>query len=269
MRNFRLTVEYDGTEYNGWQIQNRNQRRKGGKVKTIQGVLSDALSKIFSKKIRLISSGRTDSGVHAKSHVANLKVSTRLQPSQVKKAINSLLPRDIVVKKVEEVPLSFNAQYDALSKTYRYAICNGGYVSPFIRRYVYRFKQPLDVSVMRKEAKILLGTHDLKAFKSSGGKTIDNIRTIKKLTIKKSGALIEIDIEADSFLYNMARNIVGTLIEVGRNKFSTGSTRKILEKKDRRLAGPTVPARGLCLIDVTYRDSSCNSLRIKKQSQLC
>lgn len=252
MRNFCLTIEYDGTDYNGWQIQSRTQRRKGGRVKTIQGVLEDALFNIFSKKIRLISSSRTDSGVHAKSHVANFKVSTRLRPIRIKKAINSILPDDILVKRVEEVGLDFNSQYDISSKTYKYVICNQDYVSPFIRNYVCHFKQPLDTTIMKKEAKVLLGTHDFSAFKSSSGNAGNCRRTVKRLQIRRKKGLIEIVIEANGFLYNMVRNIVGTLIEVGRGKFPPGSTEKILKKRDRKIAGPPVPAKGLCLIWVKY-----------------
>lgn len=252
MKNFRLTIEYDGTNYNGWQVQNRFQRRRGGRVKTIQGILEDTLFKIFSKKIRLISSSRTDSGVHARVHIANFKVSTRLRPPQIKKAINSLVADDIIVRKTEEVSLGFNAQYDVSSKAYRYVICNQEYVSPFVRHYVYHFKQPLDVSIMRKEAKCLLGTHDFTAFKSSDGKVGNCKRTIKRLRIAKKAKFIEIAIEADGFLYNMVRNIVGTLIEIGRGKFPRGSMKKIIRDKDRRFAGPPAPAQGLCLMEVKY-----------------
>jgi tRNA pseudouridine38-40 synthase len=252
MKNFRLTIEYDGTDYNGWQIQNRNQKRKGDKVRTIQGVLQDALYKIFSKKIKIISCSRTDSGVHARFHVANFKVSTTLHPSQIKRALNSILPNDIVVSELELADLDFNAQYEVSSKTYRYLIYNHDYLSPFIRRYVYHFRQPLDISNMRKAAKYLLGTHDFTAFKSSDGKDVDCKRTITRLQLRKKKKLIEIEIEADGFLYNMARNIIGTLIEIGRGKFSVRSMRKILKSKNRKIAGPTVPAKGLCLVDVKY-----------------
>lgn len=256
MRNFCLTIEYDGTDYNGWQIQDRNQRRRGGRVRTIQGALRDALYKIFSKKVTLISCGRTDSGVHAKSHIANFKISTSMQPLQIKKALNSILPGDIVVKKLEAVKPGFNAQHDALSKTYRYVICNRDYVSPFVRRYAYRFRQPLNARLMRREAKELLGTHDFSAFKTADGnfKQSGCVRTIKKLNIKNKKGFIEIEIEADGFLYNMVRNIVGTLIEIARGKFLPGSMKKILKSRNRKNAGPTVPARGLCLSGVKYRN---------------
>ena len=255
MRNFRLTIEYDGTNYNGWQVQSSSQRRKGGRVKTVQGVLQNALFKIFSKKINVISSSRTDSGVHAKAHIANFRTTTELNPIQIKKALNSLLPRDILVKKVEEVNSDFNAQYDAFTKTYKYIICNQEHVSPFVRNYTYHFRQPLDLSLMRNEAKAILGRHDFRAFRSSkgSGKRAANCRrAIKKLNLARKKNCIEIDIEANGFLYNMARNIAGTLVEIGRGKFPPGNMKRILKSKDRKTAGPTAPARGLCLIGVKY-----------------
>ena len=255
MRNFRFTIEYDGTNYNGWQVQSNTQRKNGGRVRTIQGILENALFRSFSKKIRLISSSRTDSGVHAKAHVANFRTSTRLRPLRIKKALNSFLPDDIVIKKAEEVNPDFNAQYDTLSKTYKYIICNQEHVSPFVRKYVYHFRQPLDLFLMKSASKALLGKHDFTAFKSSVGKcekSNSSVRTIKKSQVRKKKEFIEIDIEADGFLYNMVRNIVGTLIEIGRGKFPKESMRKILESKNRKTAGPTAPAKGLCLIDVKY-----------------
>jgi tRNA pseudouridine38-40 synthase len=254
MKNIRLIIEYDGTDYNGWQIQDRKQRRKGGRVKTIQGVLEDALFNILSARVRLISSSRTDSGVHALGHVANFKSPSGLTPAQIQKALNSVLPEDIAVKYAEEADKDFNAQYDAASKTYRYLIRNSDYISPFIKRYAYHFRQPLNTRLMKMGAAALIGRHDFKAFRSAvaGAQKNNSVRTIKRLDIKRKNGLIEIEIEADGFLYNMARNIVGTLIEVGRGKFASGSVKRILKSKDRKLAGPTAPAKGLCLVHVKF-----------------
>ncbi len=255
MRNFRLTLEYDGTNYNGWQMQSRAQRKKDGRVKTVQGVFEDALFNIFSKRIKVASCSRTDSGVHAKAHVVNFKTETLLDARTIGKALSSLLPDDIIVKDVKEVDVSFNAQYDALNKTYRYSICDRDVISPFIRNYVYHFRQPLNIDIMRQEAKALLGKHDFSAFTSSnrGNGGIRNpVRTILALDVHRRGGIIQIDIQADGFSYRMVRNIVGSLIEVGRGRFPAGSIRKILDGKDRKKAGPAVPSNGLCLIDVTY-----------------
>ena len=252
LTNYKLTIEYDGTDYNGWQVQNFAGRSKGP---TVQGVLEDALEKIFTNRIKLTSSSRTDSGVHAKAHAANFKVVTSLEPHTIKKALNSYTPNDILVKKVERVSDEFNAQHSVKSKVYRYVIYNGIDQSPFSVRYAYHFKQRLSLSLMRKEAGYFLGSHDFTSFKSSHGgvnKPKDSKRTIKRVDIKKRGSYIVIDLEADGFLYYMARNIVGTLIEVGRGKFSSGSVRHILSARDRRLAGPTAPAKALTLIKVQY-----------------
>ncbi|MFH0839977.1 MAG: tRNA pseudouridine(38-40) synthase TruA [Candidatus Omnitrophota bacterium] len=258
MRNIKLTIEYDGTNYNGWQIQHKDQKRKSGRVKTIQGVLEGALFNLLGERVRLISSSRTDSGVHAEGHAANFKTSTRMKPAQIKSALNSFLPADISVKKAEEVSLDFNSQYDSKSKTYRYLICNNDYISPFIKKYAYHFRRPLDIRLMKKEAAALLGRHDFRAFMSSSKNTDGEprqncVKTITRLDIRSKSGLIKIVIEADGFLYNMARNIVGTLIEAGRGRFSPGSAKRILKSKDRRLAGPTVPAKGLWLEMVKFR----------------
>lgn len=257
MRNIRLTIEYDGTNYNGWQIQHKGQKRKRGKVKTIQGVLEGALCDLLGEKVRLISSSRTDSGVHAENHTANFRSSTALTSARIKRALNSLMPPDIVIKEAEEARSDFNSRYDAISKTYRYLICNSDYISPFLRKYAYHFRRPLNLSLMRKEAKALIGRHNFSSFKSArkgndGGQKDNSVRTISRLEVRSKKRLIEIIIEADGFLYNMARNIAGTLIEAGRGRFPSGSVRHILRKKDRRLAGPTSPAKGLCLVNVKY-----------------
>ncbi len=254
MKNIKFTIEYDGTRYNGWQVQHKEQRRKGGRVRTVQGVVEDALFNVLSAKVRLVSSGRTDSGVHATGHVANFRTSAGLTADQIRKALNSVLPADISVKEAKEADKGFNAQYDAISKVYRYTICNGDYISPFLKKYAYHYRHPLDVPAMKREARVLVGRHDFKAFRSNaaGAKRNDCVRTIKRLDIRKKNGIIEIEIEANGFLYNMARNIVGTLIEAGRGKFLPGSARRILKGRDRRLAGPAVPAKGLCLVNVKY-----------------
>ncbi len=257
MRNIRLTIEYDGTGYSGWQAQHKKQKRKKGKVKTIQGVLEGALFDLLGERVRLISSSRTDSGVHARNHAANFRSPTKLTPDRVKRALNSLIPSDIAIKEAEEVGSDFHSRHDALSKTYCYVICNNDYISPFLRKYAYHFRQPLDLSLMRKEAKALIGRRNFCSFRSASkrsaaGPQFNCVRTLKRLEIRSEEGLIEIIIEADGFLYNMARNIVGTLIEVGRGRFSPGSALRILRKKDRTLAGPTAPAKGLCLVNVKY-----------------
>ena len=252
-RNLKLEIEYDGTNYCGWQIQGRSKNKP-----SIQETLEKTLRKILQEKIRLIASGRTDAGVHAEAQVANFKTKANIALDKLQKALNGLLPNDITVSKVGEVKLDFHSRFAAKSKLYRYTILNQPYPSAFLEDKVYFYPYPLDIQLMRQEARCLLGRHNFKSFCASGSSAKDTIRTIKRISIKKltygfkSAPLIVIDIEADGFLYNMARNIVGTLIEIGRGKFSKGSCKRILLSKDRKLAGPTAPACGLCLLKVKY-----------------
>ncbi|MFH1779200.1 MAG: tRNA pseudouridine(38-40) synthase TruA [Candidatus Omnitrophota bacterium] len=244
MRNIKLIIEYDGTNYAGWQIQKN--------AKSIQGTLESALKRIIGEKVRLVSCGRTDSGVHAEGHVANFKTNSKISLVNLQRGLNSILPKDIVIKEAKEVPLDFNSRYDAKSKVYRYTILNRSYPQALYRNYFYYVPYKLGLNLMRREAKCLVGKHDFKSFQAADKKKRSSIRTIKKLNIKRKGDLIEIEIEADGFLYNMVRNIVGTLIEIGRGRFKAGSMKKILKAKNRDLAGPTAPAKGLCLVEVKY-----------------
>jgi len=267
MRNLKLEIEYDGTNYCGWQVQKGHQVRRSPchQSKSIQETIEKTLRKILQEKIRLIASGRTDAGVHALRQVANLKTNSNIALDKLQRALNGNLPDDITINKIEEVDLDFHSRFAAKSKIYRYTILNRGWSSPLLRNTVYLYPYPLDIKLMQKEAQCLLGKHDFKSFCASGTSAKDTARTIKKITVKrafcelrtmnheqKDANLIIIDIEADGFLYNMVRNIVGTLIEIGRGRFPKGSLKKILLTKNRRIAGPTVPARGLCLIKVNY-----------------
>lgn len=252
-RNLLLEIEYEGTRYNGWQIQPGNKRKQSRrKVKTIQEALEDTLRKILQEKVRLIVSGRTDAGVHAKAQAANFKTRSTIELWKLQKALNALLPKDISISKIKEVGLNFHSRFDAKSKIYRYTILNSRYPSALLRKFAYFCPYPLNIRLMRQEAKALLGRHNFKSFQATDKKERGPIRTIKKLGIVANGNLVLIDIEADGFLYNMARNIAGTLIEIGRGRFAQGSLKKILLAKDRKFAGPTLPARGLCLLKVRY-----------------
>lgn len=244
MRNIRLVIEYDGTDYAGWQIQKN--------AKSIQTTLEAALKRISNEKVRLISCGRTDSGVHARGHAANFKTSSKISLVNLQRGLNSALPRDIVIKEAKEVPLDFNSRFDAKSKLYRYTILNRPYPAALCRDYFYFVPYKLNLNLMKREAKCLLGKHDFKSFQAADKKERSSTRTIKKLDIRKKRDFIEIEIEGDGFLYNMVRNIVGTLIEIGKGRFEAGSMKKILKAKNRNLAGPTAPAKGLCLIEVKY-----------------
>ena len=244
MRNIKLTIEYDGTNYCGWQKQINGP--------SIQETLEKALEKITGQKVTLIGAGRTDSGVHALAQVANFKTKSRLTTEQLLFSMNTNLPKDIAVKKVEEAGPGFNARFRAKTRLYRYSIINNPVRSPLEARYSYQFRIPLNIKLMNKEAKTLLGRHNFSSFQAAGGSKSTPVTTVKKISVTTNGKHIYIDIEAKGFLYNMVRNIVGTLIDIGRGKLSPGDTKKILKAKDRTLAGPTAPAKGLCLMKVNY-----------------
>ncbi|MBU4477945.1 MAG: tRNA pseudouridine(38-40) synthase TruA [Candidatus Omnitrophica bacterium] len=253
-RNILITIEYDGTDYQGWQAQ-----RRLPCAATVQETIENVLQRVLQNKIPLIGSGRTDAGVHAKGQRAHFKAVLKLGLPQLKKALNALLPGDIRIVRIRFVPDEFHARYDAKWKLYRYTVHNAICHSVFSRRYAMHFSQPLDVDSMRKAAGLLIGRHDFRSFQASDRVARDAVRTIKRIAVKKQGALIYIDIEADGFLYNMVRNIAGTLIEIGRGKIPAASMKKILAAKDRRLAGPTAPAQGLCLIKVVYEKGTLTS----------
>ena len=258
MHNIKLTIEYDGTKYCGWQKQ--RVKRFGLKKKkqklAIQEVIESCIKKVLRQKVNIISSGRTDSGVHALKQVANFKTTSKIGSHKIKLALNGNLPKDIRISEAERVSLKFHSRYSAKSKVYRYIILNQDHKSPFLVNYSYWFKFPLDIRLMKKAASNLLGRNDFKAFCASGSSVGDTKRSIKRLSIANfnyfSYNVICIEIEADGFLYNMVRNIVGTLIEVGRGRFIPKDIKKIIESRDRTLAGPCAPAKGLFLIGVKY-----------------
>ena len=244
MRNIKLTIAYDGTCYNGWQRQN--------KVKTIQGEIENVMMRVFEKKHNLYGAGRTDAGVHARAQVANFKTDSTIPTEKILKAINSLLPTDIAILKAEEKDSSFHSQYNAKQKFYRYQIFNSQNRDPFKESYFWRIGYNLDFSLMRKETECLIGQHDFKSFKASEKIAKHTVRNVNSLEITKNKNDIFIDIKGDGFLYNMVRNIVGTLVEIGRGYLPKESMKNILSMKDRNQAGQTAPAKGLFLMDVTY-----------------
>lgn len=265
MRNIKLTIEYDGTGFNGWQTQRVTKSprttgvrgRQGHKVtrrrlRTIQEEIEKAGKKLFGKKISLIGAGRTDSGVHAKAQVANFKIDSELSLKNIKNGLNSLLPRSISVVSIETVPLRFHSRFDSKGKLYRYTILNRKARSPLLERYAAFISYDLDISMMKKAAKLLLGKKDFRSFQASDKRKRGSVRTVRAIKIISKPPIIEIDILADGFLYNMARNIAGTLIEVGRGRFKPEQIKEILEKRRRPLAGHTAPAKGLCLEKVIY-----------------
>ena len=244
MRNIKLTIRYDGTRYAGWQSQ------KNGLA--IQDVIQDVIKEITRERALLTGSGRTDAGVHAEAQVANFKTKSRIPLKRLQMALNSRLPKDIAITRIEEAGLKFNAQKSAKSKLYRYTIINNDYMDPLLRYFAAKCFYRLDVKLMRKASKHLVGRHDFKSFQTTDGEEKNSIRTVKNIKIEKDGDLLYVYIEANGFLYNMARAIVGTLVEVGRGKFEVSAIKDILSKRNRKFSGPTMPARGLCMVKVEY-----------------
>jgi tRNA pseudouridine38-40 synthase len=245
MRNIKLLIEYDGTDYLGWQIQ--------PKGSTIQGVLEEKLGLLTGERVQLFGSGRTDSGVHAFGQVAHFKTRSQMDTRTMQKALNSLLPPDIGIRKVEEVEEDFHARKHSKSKIYEYRILNRNLRSVFHRKYIWYIPQKLDFSEMKKASHTLIGEHDFSAFRTVGSPTRTAVRRVIRAEWKKGrDGLIRFEIEANGFLKQMVRSIVGTLVEIGKGKMRSTEFPKILESKDRRKAGPTAPARGLFLKEVKY-----------------
>ncbi|MBF0503783.1 MAG: tRNA pseudouridine(38-40) synthase TruA [Candidatus Omnitrophica bacterium] len=247
MRNFKITIEYDGSGFCGWQAQAQGER-------TVQGELEAVFSKVFKQPAHAIASGRTDSGVHAHGQVVSFKAETRMKPLEIQKALNSLLPSDIVVLEVKEVKSDFHAQYSVKEKTYRYTVLNRKYRSVFLRDRVYFYPYPLNISCMRRASRDLIGKHDFKSFQAYDPlrRERQTVRTIKKIVIRKVGDLIYIDVTADGFLYKMVRNIAGTLLAIGSGQLPLGCLSKILKARNRKEAWDTAPAEGLGLMSVKY-----------------
>ena len=245
MRNIRLLIEYDGTNYQGWQVQ-----KKGP---TIQGLIEEMVSLLTGEVIHLIGSGRTDAGVHAFGQVAHFKTESQMDLASLKRALNSLLPSDIVIHKAEEVEQDFHARKQSKSKVYEYRILNRDFRSPFHRHYAWHIPQKLDLGEMKRAAEILVGERDFSSFRSTGSPTRTAVRKVIRTDWNKGrDGLIHFEIEASGFLKQMVRAIVGTLVEVGRGKLGVEEFQRILDAKDRRIAGPTAPAHGLFLKEVKY-----------------
>ncbi len=244
MRNIKLILEYDGTSYHGWQ--------KQPGLSTVQTTLEDSLFPLFRERIETTVAGRTDAGVHAKGQVVNFLTYSSISSTSIQPALNNYLPKDIRIKEVHQVDMDFHAQKSALRRVYRYLIYNNSFPSPFYRNFVWWIPFNLEIDLMREAGKFLGGEHDFSSFQSQGSLASSTLREIKKLSIFKKGKFVLVYIEANSFLYKMARNIVGTLVEIGRGKTRPGKMKKILEARDRRMAGPTAPPQGLCLVRVEY-----------------
>jgi tRNA pseudouridine38-40 synthase len=248
MRRIKMCLAYDGTNYAGWQVQAGQ-----GRVETVQGTVEKALALITKEEgIRVVGAGRTDAGVHARGQVIHFDTQSRIPINRFPAALNSVLPPDIRFYEAEEVSGDFHAQYWAKEKTYRYTLDRSPVPDVFLRNYACHVPYELDVATMKEAAQYLIGTHDFRSFCAAGSSVKTFVRTIKEIHLSETGSLIYVNITADGFLYNMIRIIVGTLLEIGRGKMSPGYITKLIAARDRSLAGPTAPAKGLCLENVVY-----------------
>jgi tRNA pseudouridine38-40 synthase len=244
MRNLRLTVSYDGTDFSGWQTQPGR--------RTVQQTLEEALERLTGQRARLNPSGRTDAGVHAVGQVVNFYTTTHIPAERFTRAVNAHLPPDVIVRDSADAPLSFDANKDARRKLYRYVIHDGPVPDVFLRRYACHWNQRLDAAAMARAAHCLVGRHDFHSFETEWPNRLSSVRTISHLTVNRAGEQVWLDVEADGFLYNMVRSIAGTLINVGRGYWPEEKVAEILRAEDRREAGPTAPPQGLFLMRVTY-----------------
>ncbi len=246
MRNLMLTLAYDGTDFHGWQCQPGE--------RTVQDCLEQALRRTLRHRVSLLGCSRTDSGVHAAGYVANLYTTSTAPDVGLTRSIGSRLPKDMALIHLAEVPLTFHATTSAVSKLYRYRIhsARGRPCERLAQRSVYHCWQPLDIDAMRRAASCWVGRHDFSSFASAGNKRQSNVRTIHRIEIGRQAREITIDVEGDGFLYKQVRNIVGTLLEIGRGHWGVERAGALLALKDRTKAGPTAPARGLTLQWVRY-----------------
>ncbi|WP_313163644.1 tRNA pseudouridine(38-40) synthase TruA [Sedimentibacter sp.] len=246
VRNIKLKISYDGTQYHGWQTQlNRA---------TVQETIEQAICVVMKQKVNLTGSGRTDSGVHALEQVANFTADTNIPEEKIKIALNSILPNDIRIIQSVDVPIEFNSRFDAHDKTYMYQIYNDNVWSPFYSRYSYLVPVGLEIDKMVEAAKNLVGTHDFKGFMAAGSDVKTSVRTVYETKLIKEDQLIRFYINGNGFLYNMVRIIAGTLIDIGKGTKSINCIEEAIINRDRTLLGQTAPAQGLFLMSVNYNE---------------
>lgn len=244
VRNIKITVQYDGSRYSGWQIQ-------PGK-RTIQGELSEAVSNLVGVRTQVHGASRTDAGVSALGQVGLFEIESPIPTENFPRAINGRLPRDIVVTSAEEVPKGFDLISGPISKLYRYTIYTGKHRPVMRLNQCWHIPKKLDIDAMDKAAQLLVGKKDFKSFASAADRRKDSIRTIFRCNVTSEDKWIYTDVEGDGFLYNMVRNIVGTLVDIGRGRWKLEKIEEILEAKDRTSAGQLAPAQGLCLMWIKY-----------------
>lgn len=264
-RNIGLLISYDGTDFHGWQRQPN--------ALTVQGCLESAIERILGEKAQVCGSGRTDAGVHALNQVANFKTKCSIPCDNLMRALNNTLQSTVRIKDVQEMPLRFHARHDARSKTYRYRILQAPVASPFFCRFAWHYPYPLDINHMAQAAKFFEGEHDFSSFAAAEGDIEEEevcdaeerrrvhprvsksmVRRVlaSRIFCRPRTSILVYEVSGNGFLHHMVRNIVGTLLEVGRGKLQPSDVVRILKARDRTLAGPTAPAQGLCLVSVDY-----------------
>ena len=252
MRKIKLILEYDGTRYAGWQLQEN--------AETVQGAVEAALRKLLGRKVRVHGAGRTDAGAHALAQVAHFQTARPLPLRNIRDGTNAHLPPDIVALRAEEAPPDFHARCSARGKVYRYLVLFRPVRSALLRERAWRVAGPLNIAAMKRAAASLLGRHDYSAFSAAGSSVREKTRTLRRIAISRRGERVEFELEADGFLYKMVRNIVGTLVLAGQGKIPPAAVGDILASRDRARAGPTAPAKGLYLARVIYRGEKTGGL---------
>lgn len=244
MRNVKLTIEFDGTNYHGWQTQNNSL--------AVQDVITEAIYKLTGEKAMVNGSSRTDAGVHALGLCANFHTDSSIPPDRFSYALNSMMPPDIVIIKSEEVSQEFHARFDSRGKKYRYLIYNSEFPSALLRERACHISKLLDISKMQEAANKFLGTHDFSTFMAAGSAVKSTVRTINYVNVEKNDNLVSFEVQGDGFLYNMVRIMAGTLIEVGYGKINAADMDDVILSGNRKRAGKTAPAHGLYLVEVFY-----------------
>lgn len=245
MYNYKLTIQYDGTRYRGWQVQ-------GNTDQTIQGKLEGVLSRLTGQPVEVHGSGRTDAGVHALGQVANVKLPRPVEPSELLGELNRYLPADIGVIAAEPAPERFHARLNARSKTYLYRIWNSAIPNVLERSYLYALPEPLDVAAMERAAADLVGPHDFRSFCGLKRFKKSTVRTITHIAITQDGTEVRLEFTGNGFLMHMVRILAGTLVEVGLGQREADTMPAVLDAQDRAAAGPALPAQGLALVRVEY-----------------
>ncbi|WP_106768780.1 tRNA pseudouridine(38-40) synthase TruA [Paenibacillus faecalis] len=245
MNNYKLTIQYDGGRYKGWQ-------RLGNQENTVQGKIEKAISALVGQSVEIIGSSRTDAGVHAFAQIANFKINEQLSEAKIKKFLNHYLPEDISITNVTMVDERFHARYHAKSKTYLYKIWNEEYSHPFMRKYSMHVVKKLDIDRMKRACEYFIGEHDFTAFSNAKSKKKDTMRTIYSLDIEESEGFIEIRVSGSGFLYNMVRKMIGTLIEIGLGEKEPEDVPAILLSKERGQTGGMAEACGLYLEKIYF-----------------